>query len=66
MEFVIKDITEVDYGCEDIPDGSALMCRIVLNTEGRTVTREIRDALVTEKHLAIGQVLSEEELKALL
>lgn len=66
MKYTIKDITEADYGCEELPDGAQVMCRLVLETEdGMETVREVPDEKACGAHLAAGQIITDEQIAAL-
>ncbi|MGI5989940.1 MAG: hypothetical protein ACOX78_06730 [Lachnospiraceae bacterium] len=66
MKYTIKDITEADYGCEELPDGACVMCRLVLEAEnGMEVVKEVPDEKAAAAGLAAGQRISDGEIEAL-
>lgn len=66
MKYTIKDITEADYGCEELPDGAPVMCRLVLKTEsGMEVVKEVPDERASAAGLAAGQEITDAQIEAL-
>ena len=66
MKYTIKDISEADYGCEELPEGAPLMCRLVLETpDGMETVREVPDAKAEQNGLAAGQEITDEQIAAL-
>ncbi len=56
----ILKIIEEDYGCEGIPEGEELSCRVLLEDENQNqVWKKIPDAYLTEHHLEEGSALPE-------
>ncbi len=66
MKYTILDITEADYGCEELADDAVLKCCLVLDDGGEKVYREIPDTLVDELCLVPGQMITEEELTSMM
>lgn len=59
MEYKVIDISEEDYGCEGIPEGSELMCSVLLeSTEGTRKWVKIADSFLREKGIDIGSVVT--------
>ncbi|MBR1556102.1 MAG: hypothetical protein IJ644_12035 [Oscillospiraceae bacterium] len=58
MKYLILKIIEEDYGCEGIPEGEELLCRVLLQDEsGEQVWKKLPDSLLTEQHLEEGDSL---------
>ncbi|MBR0485974.1 MAG: hypothetical protein IJJ69_14560 [Oscillospiraceae bacterium] len=55
MNYLILKILEEDYGCEGVPEGEELLCRVLLQDEsGQQVWKKIPDSLLTEQNLNEG------------
>ncbi len=66
MRYRITDITEADYGCEELPEGAPVMCRLVLEAEnGMETVREVPDDTALAARLAAGQIITDEQIAAL-
>ena len=66
MSYTILDITEADYGCEELADDAVLKCCLILDDDGEKIYREIPDELSEELCLVPGQMISEEELSSMM
>lgn len=59
MKYKVIDISEEDYGCEGIPEGSELMCSVLLeSTEGTRKWVKIADSYLRENGIDIGSVVT--------
>lgn len=65
MQYLIEDILEADFGCEEREEGAPLLCCLVLSADGKRIYRNIPDELARKYALAKGIVLTEEELRGL-
>lgn len=65
MQYLIEDILEADFGCEEREEGAPLLCCLVLSADGKRIYRNILDELARKYALAKGIVLTEEELRGL-
>lgn len=65
MQYLIEDILEADFGCEEREEGAPLLCCLVLSADGKRIYRNIPDELARKCALTKGIVLTEEELRGL-
>ncbi|MCI6238991.1 MAG: hypothetical protein SPG98_04225 [Porcincola intestinalis] len=65
MQYLIEDILEADFGCEEREEGAPLLCCLVLSADGKRIYRNIPDVLARKCALTKGIVLTEEELRGL-
>ena len=55
MKYIVKQIMEPDYGCEERPDDYVAMDKVVLRDgEGQEILVEIPDAELYEKDINVG------------
>ncbi len=55
MKYIVKQILEPDYGCEERPDDYVAMDKVVLRDgEGQEILVEIPDAELYEKDINVG------------
>ena len=55
MKYIVKQILEPDYGCEERPDDYVAMDKVVLRDgEGQEIVVEIPDAELYEKDINAG------------
>lgn len=62
MKYKILDISEEDYGCEGIPDGSELMCSVLLeNSNGTKKWMKFSDQYLRNNNIDVGSVIDIQE-----
>ena len=62
MEYKVLDISEEDYGCEGIPEGSELMCSVLLeNNKGEKKWQKFSDRYLRENNIDVGSIITSEE-----
>ncbi|MDY6323917.1 MAG: hypothetical protein SPL99_02480 [Catonella sp.] len=59
----IISIEEADYGCEELPEGAELMCRLIVEDETGQRIVEIPDKMVDELKLHEGMNIDSGILK---
>jgi len=53
--YIVKRITEADFGCEGIPDGGEMQAELMLRSEdGEEITVTAPDKELYEKHINEG------------
>ena len=61
MEYKVIDISEEDYGCEGIPEGSELMCSVLLESaDGTRKWVKYADSFLRENGIDVGSKVSED------
>lgn len=59
MEYKVIDISEEDYGCEGIPEGSELMCSVLLESaDGARKWVKMADSYLRENNIDIDSVVT--------
>ncbi|MEE0471396.1 hypothetical protein [Ruminococcus sp.] len=59
MKYKVIDISEEDYGCEGIPEGSELMCSVLIeSSDGTQKWLKIADRYLRENDIDIGSVIT--------
>lgn len=55
MKYIVKQIMEPDYGCEERPDGYIAMDRVILRDgDGQEISMEIPDKELYDKDINEG------------
>jgi hypothetical protein len=66
LRYTVLRIDEQDYGCEDLPDGCAVQCDVLLADEtGAQIVRAVPDALLTERGIREGDTVIFDEVQGL-
>ncbi len=66
MTYKIKEITEEDYGCEDVPEGGELICSVLVDGADGKKWLRIADRLLRENSLDVGSEVDEAALRELM
>lgn len=64
-KYIITDILEADYGCEEPPSDGRFRCGLNLEFKGEKIYREVYDDMVDELCLVKGMGLTADELRSI-